>query len=146
MTGIAELGASASTGSSTSKSPVGDLMGTDDFFTLLTAQLRAQDPLNPVDDAQFQSQLAQYSQLEASTKTNDLLATSVVLQESLAALQQMTQSASLIGKAVDYVDPYTGAQATGTVHAIRVVDGLVTLDVGGAAVPLPNLVSIREQE
>ena len=70
----------------------------------------------------------------------------VALQESLAALQQMTQSASLIGKTVDFIDPNSGEAASGTVNAVRAVDGLVVLDVDGLAVPLPNLTSIREQE
>lgn len=146
MTSIAELGASAYGTGGSQTSSASELLGTEDFFTLLTAQLRGQDPLNPIDDAEFQSQLAQYSQLESADKTNELLSTSVLLQESLAALQQMTQSASLIGKTVDYTDPYTGVQASGTVNAVRAVDGLVTLDVDGVAVPLPNLISISEQE
>ena len=34
------------------------------FLTLLTSQLKNQDPLNPVDSTQFVSQLTAYSQLE----------------------------------------------------------------------------------
>ncbi len=146
LSGITEYeGASGATASS-SPFDARSLASGQDFFRVLSAQLQAQDPLNPMDDTQFLAQLTQQSQLEQSLETNQRLGTMVTLQESLAALQQMTQSAALIGKTVDYVDPYTGAAASGVVDAVRVLDGLVVLDVGGEAVPLPNLTSIREQE
>ena len=117
-----------------------------DFFRLLSAQLQAQDPLDPMKETEFLGQLAQYSQLQQSLETNARLQNLTMLQESLAALQQMTQSAALIGKTVDYADPETGEPATGTVQGVRVDDGLVVLDVDGKSVPLPNLTAIRSQE
>ena len=41
-----------------------DIMGKEDFLTLLVAQLKNQDPLNPTDSVQFLTQLAQFSELE----------------------------------------------------------------------------------
>jgi flagellar basal-body rod modification protein FlgD len=55
----------------------------DTFLTLLTAQLANQDPLNPVDSAQFTQQLVQYSQVEQQIETNDRLKT--LLDQSAAA-------------------------------------------------------------
>lgn len=43
------------------------------FLKLLTAQLRNQDPLAPMDATQFMTQLAQLSTVEQSMKTNDTL-------------------------------------------------------------------------
>ncbi len=117
-----------------------------DFFKLLSAQLSAQDPLNPMEDTEFLGQLTQYNQLEQSLETNQRLGAMVTLQESLAALSQMTQSASLIDKQVDFIDPTSGDATSGTVQAVRVVDGLLVLDVDGAAVPLPNVTAIRLDE
>ncbi len=117
-----------------------------DFFKLLSAQLSAQDPLEPLKDTEFLGQLAQYNQLQQSLETNQRLASMATLQESLAALQQMTQSAALIDKTVDFSDPTTGEARSGTVRAVRVVSGLVVLDVDGTSVPLPNVTAIRTED
>jgi flagellar basal-body rod modification protein FlgD len=44
------------------------------FLTLLTEQLKNQDPLSPMNSTEFTSQLVQYSGVEQQLKTNDLLA------------------------------------------------------------------------
>lgn len=45
----------------------------DTFLRMLTAQMRNQDPLNPVESADFATQLATFSNVEQSVLTNDLL-------------------------------------------------------------------------
>lgn len=45
----------------------------DTFLKLLVTQLQNQDPLNPMDGTQFTSQIAQFSQLEQTVKSNSLL-------------------------------------------------------------------------
>ncbi|PWC37815.1 flagellar hook assembly protein FlgD [Azospirillum sp. TSO35-2] len=45
----------------------------ESFLKLLTAQLRNQDPLAPMDATQFMTQLAQLSTVEQSMKSNDTL-------------------------------------------------------------------------
>ncbi len=42
----------------------------NEFMTLLVTQLKNQDPLNPMDNQEFASQLAQFSQLEQLTQIN----------------------------------------------------------------------------
>jgi flagellar basal-body rod modification protein FlgD len=43
------------------------------FLRMLTTQMRNQDPLNPVESADFAVQLATFSSVEQQVKTNDLL-------------------------------------------------------------------------
>jgi flagellar basal-body rod modification protein FlgD len=69
---------------------------TDKFMTLLVTQLKNQDPLNPLDNAQLTSQLAQLSTVTGVNKLNTTL-------EALQTSYQQTQSASatnLIGQGV----------------------------------------------
>jgi flagellar basal-body rod modification protein FlgD len=68
----------------------------DRFLKLLTTQLKNQDPLNPLDNAQVTSQLAQISTVSGIEKLNATLQT--LLQDSLDT--QTTQAASLVGHAV----------------------------------------------
>lgn len=67
----------ANTGAAaTKKASEGSALATtdfDSFLTLLTAQLRNQDPLNPQDSTQWVAQLATFSSVEQQIKTNSLL-------------------------------------------------------------------------
>jgi len=66
------------------------------FLKLLVTQLNNQDPLNPLDNAQLTSQLAQMSTVSGIEKLNT--AFSAMLAQSGAS--QVLQSASLIGRSV----------------------------------------------
>ena len=52
----------------------------DTFLTLLTTQLRNQDPLSPLDTEKFTEQLVQFASVEQSIQTNQHL-------EALLALE-----------------------------------------------------------
>jgi len=147
MSAIDSLSASSSSAASSTTSGLSAerLASGSDFFRLLSAQLGAQDPLDPMQDTEFLGQLAQYNQLQQTLETNQRLASMTTLQEALAALQQMTQSAALIGKTVDYADSASGDPKSGVVQAVRVENGLVVLDVDGASVPIPNVTAIRAE-
>lgn len=54
----------------------------DTFLKLLTAQLQNQDPLEPMDAAQFTQQLVQYSGVEQGIYTNKNLETLIALQQT----------------------------------------------------------------
>jgi flagellar basal-body rod modification protein FlgD len=63
------------------------------FLTLLVSQLRNQDPMNPMDNAQLTTQLAQISTVSGIDKLNTTMAS---LAASLGASQYL-QSSALVG-------------------------------------------------
>jgi len=85
--------ATGSTGS-TSGTSAADLQNT--FLQLLVAQLKNQDPTNPMDSSQMTSQLAQISTVQGISQLNTSLSS---LSTQLSAGQQ-SQSALLIGSTV----------------------------------------------
>lgn len=58
------------------------------FLTMLTTQIKNQDPLNPMSSDNFASQLATFSAVEQQTKTNDLL-TQQLAQNTQNSMAQM---------------------------------------------------------
>jgi flagellar basal-body rod modification protein FlgD len=68
----------------------------DRFMTLLVTQMKNQDPLNPLDNAQVTSQLAQLSTVTGIDKLNTTLQ---ALQGSYQASQSL-QAANLIGRGI----------------------------------------------
>lgn len=113
----------------------------DRFLKLLVTQLKNQDPMNPMENAELTSQLAQMSTVEGVNKLNDGLA---ALNAQFRA-SQVIQGASLVGRQVlaqgDLLD-LSGVGAAGGVALgsaadsvkVRVLDaagGVVrTLDLG----------------
>ena len=119
---ISSTAASNSTSSTTNQASSSALsqLGPDAFLNLLTTQLQNQDPLNPVDDTQSVAELAQFSQLQASTN----------LSTSFSTFQQnfgVVQSASMIGKTVTVAGAATSGSAasnvTGVVSGVTVANG-----------------------
>lgn len=70
------LGGAAATTGGTAQAAKDTAIGADfeTFLVMLTAQMKNQDPLNPLDSQDFATQLATFSGVEQQVKTNDLLA------------------------------------------------------------------------
>ena len=81
---ISALNSGKSSGRS-SGSSAADLQ--DNFLTMLTAQLQNQDPLNPMDNSQMTSQLAQISMLEGIQGLNETLTSLLSSYNTSQALQ-----------------------------------------------------------
>jgi len=76
-----EISALAAAQSSKSSTALSQLTGNlDSFLTLLTTQLRNQDPLDPLDTEKFTSQLVQFASVEQTIQTNKHLETLIGLQ------------------------------------------------------------------
>ncbi len=75
----------------------GSVLGKEDFMLLLVTQFQYQDPLNPMEDKEFISQLAQFSSLEQMMNMNESMTSLTTATES----QQLVNATSYIGKNVD---------------------------------------------
>jgi flagellar basal-body rod modification protein FlgD len=99
-------------------------MGQTDFLTLFTTQLKNQDPLDPVKNEAFVAQLAQFSQLEATTNMSATLQNFVDSQEG----QNIVTGASLIGKTMSVPDAPAvlsgGKPIKGTISLPNGADGV----------------------
>ena len=107
------------------KSGTSAAMGQKDFLTLFTTQLKCQDPLDPVKNEAFVAQLAQFSQLEATTSMDQTLKNYV---ESMAG-ERMMSSTSMIGKTVSVPDAPAVITPGG-----KPVQGFVSLPTGAEGV------------
>jgi flagellar basal-body rod modification protein FlgD len=97
MSGIASTYTAAGSGAATA--PKKEL-GKEDFLQLFTTQLRAQNPLKPMDSTEFTSQMAQFSSLEQLTNINTNLNNLLLFQNSL----QNVSATGMIGKRVALVN------------------------------------------
>jgi flagellar basal-body rod modification protein FlgD len=96
---FANLGSIARTSSKTTPevtTAADETMGRDAFLTLFTTQLKNQDPLDPVKNEAFVAQLAQFSQLETSTRMADSLDAMTSSMQS----ERILSGAALIGRKV----------------------------------------------
>lgn len=106
---------SSSTSSTAASSSSSSTMGTDAasqqdrFMKLLVAQLNNQDPMNPMDNAQMTSQIAQINTVSGIEQLNTTM-------KSMAAqfsAMQLLQTSSLVGHDV-YIEGNTLAPANGS--------------------------------
>jgi flagellar basal-body rod modification protein FlgD len=103
-----------------------DKMDRSAFLTLFTTQLMNQNPLDPVKNEAFVAQLAQFSQLEATTNMADSLA---ALTSSLQG-DRLMAGAALIGRKV------ASPSGQATLGESGGVSGVVSVPQGASSVRL----------
>jgi flagellar basal-body rod modification protein FlgD len=96
------------------------------FLTLLTTQLKNQNPLDPLDTNQFTQQLVQFAQVEQQLKQNEQLATLVSIEKTA----QATTALAFVGQNVA-VDGQTAAlknsSATWSFQVPKPINATVTI-------------------
>lgn len=98
------------------------------FLKLLTAQLRYQDPSNPMSSDQFMGQMAQFSSLEQMTNISGT-------SEQTLWNSQVTQAVQTIGKTVSWTDPDTSEAMSGVVSGVTMEDQKIMLQIGDKNIP-----------
>jgi flagellar basal-body rod modification protein FlgD len=90
----------------------------DSFLQLLVTELRYQDPLSPMDNKEFISQMAQFSSLEQMQNMNKNI-------KGFLELEALNQGVALIGKNVEALDPDSGGLISGKVESISLENGRI---------------------
>lgn len=112
-------------------------MDSEVFMSLLVTQLRYQDPSAPMDTNQMMSQSVQLSMMEKMTELT------AGAKESFS-LQMRSAAAQIIGTEVSYTLA-DGTKGAGVASAVSFADGVPTVTVGDAKVPLDLITGMTAQ-
>tara|TARA_B100000686_G_C16252460_1_gene695108 strand:- start:36 stop:536 length:501 start_codon:yes stop_codon:yes gene_type:complete len=110
----------------------------DDFLKLLITQFSTQDPLNPVTDTAFISQMAEFTTLENAKET----------QSEITRLRQQSanqEAISMIGKQVELLSGDDGEITFGTVSKVLIDPDGPKLVVGGYPYAVDKVVGVRDE-
>ncbi|MFP4022202.1 MAG: flagellar hook capping FlgD N-terminal domain-containing protein [Halanaerobium sp.] len=115
-----------------------DGLGQDAFFKILITQLQNQDPLNPMEDREFVSQMAEFSSLEKNEKIYSLL------EEKLGS-NQVIENSNLIGQEI--TANVEGIDMSGIVDAVKSSDDKVfaVLD-SGQEIEINDITQVKNVE
>ncbi|WP_421360183.1 flagellar hook assembly protein FlgD [Agrobacterium rosae] len=106
----------------------------DNFLQLLIAQMKNQDPTDPMDASEQVAQLATFSQVEQTIKTNTNL-------ENLISINTLSNASSYIGKTLTSADEKT----TGVVASVKVTsDGLTATTTTGGTIVIGSGIKIAD--
>jgi flagellar basal-body rod modification protein FlgD len=126
---MAVNGVSGTSNSTLTNSRQGIADNFDTFLSILTTQLKNQNPLDPLDTNQFTSQLVQFTSVEQQLKTN----------EFLEALMVSTQG-SVDSTAVSYI----GKTVTASGDASELIDGQAVWGFNAASAAASATVTIKD--
>lgn len=107
----------------------------DAFLKLLIAQLKYQDPLNPLDNAEFVGQLAMFSALEQVMNINSTL-------EELAKYQ-IYSNALMIGSTIIGKTVITTDGKEYTVKGIAIEDNVLKINTGDEYININQIKEIK---
>lgn len=124
----------ASQSSSSSSSSSSTTLGKDAFLQLLVTQMRYQDPLDPQDNSEYLSQLAQFSALEQMTNVAEGLTEVSTLVSNINTSVLVGQLSNMIGQSIQWQTDTTSTDSSGnsttktttyegTVKGISISDG-----------------------
>ena len=107
----------------------------DMFQKLFLAQLKTQDPLDPVDNKDFLAQLAQFNSLEQLQSLNDKMG-------KLTDKNSLGDAAGLIGKVVVGHSADDFSEITGLVDSVRMESGNILLNLGTKSMKMQDVIGI----
>jgi flagellar basal-body rod modification protein FlgD len=121
MTAIAGINAQSSGSAAAAAALSKNQVDYQTFLKLLVTEMKNQDPTKPMESTEYVAQLANFSNVEQSVRTNAKL-------DQILQVSAISQAGSLVGKTLTSAD----GSVTGKIAQIRIADdGLIAvLDTG----------------
>ena len=118
------------------RTSIADSVGStqDMFLQLLVAQVKYQDPLEPMNNNEYMAQTAQFTMVEQITKVAEQ-------QSELLAFQRAILAAGMVGRKVSGYDEFAGTIVSGVVDAVEYNYGDPQLVIGNQRVGLDEITS-----
>ena len=107
----------------------------DSFLLLLVAQLRGQDPLEPMDNQDFVTQLVQFSSLQNMVELKSVV-------WALVEAQRHSYAVSLLGCEVEYMDEAGNLQQGEVAQVNLSVGGEPLLVIDGNEIYLDQVIAV----
>lgn len=110
-------------------------MTSDDFLQLMMKQLQYQDPMDPVDNKEFISQQAQFTQLSTTQE----------MSKNISSNNSIMQTLSIVGKHVTLTDPDDPKKTIeGTVSEAHFTSNGASILVNDKEYPISSVAIVKE--
>ena len=110
-------------------------LGQEDFLKLIAVQMKSQDPLNPMKDTEFISQMANFTSLEQMKNLTSSF-------QAFVSQQRAIDAQSYLGKTVTLLAGESGA-VSGPVSGITFEEGMPRIVVNGTPYDPAFITSIQ---
>jgi flagellar basal-body rod modification protein FlgD len=133
MTTVPPVGSTSDTNAASAATKKADV-DYQSFLKLLVAQMKNQDPTQPMDSTQYVAQLAQFSNVEQSIQVNTKL-------NQLLQISAITQADSILGRTVTSSD----GKISGVVAQVKLAtNGVIAVLQNGTEMVMENGVTVKE--
>src|SRR3972149_4289333 len=102
--------------STSSTSSLSSEISMENFLTLFVTQLQNQNPLDPTDNTEFMSQLAQFSTLEQEQQQTKYISNINSIGSAALQLNQISLASTFIGKSIKYSNSSDSETLSGVVE------------------------------
>ncbi len=139
--------------STSSTSSLSSEISMENFLTLFVTQLQNQNPLDPTDNTEFMSQLAQFSTLEQEQQQTEYLSKANSINSASLQLDQIALASTFIGKTIKYNSSSSDSSdsssdsssetLSGVVEGVKLEeDGTVSFIIDGESVSISNFIEV----
>ena len=112
----------------------------DQFMKILLAEMRHQDPMDPMNEKDFFAQMAQFATASGMESLNNNLSMAIEMLVQGRLDQQFLNASALIGK--EFRAKVHGVEHTGVIEAVCLQDRQVAIRSGSQIIPVTALIFV----